>query len=43
MMSTHKDNYYCGCVLNISLHNAHMELNNGIVDLTLAFTNELSD
>ena len=27
----------------ISLHQAHIELNNGIVDVTIPFTNELSD
>ena len=39
MMSTHKDNHCCGCVSNIALHHAHMELNNGIVNLPLSFTN----
>ena len=38
-------NSYCyGCVSRISLyvHQAHIELNNGIVDVTIPFTNELS-
>ena len=37
-------NYNCdGCVSRISLHQAHIELNNGIVDVAIPFTNELSD
>ena len=34
---------YCyGCVSRISLHQAHNELNNDIVDVTIPSTNELS-
>ena len=29
--------------VRISLHQAHIELNNDIVDVTIPFTNELSD
>ena len=38
-----QNNYYYGCVSRISLHQAHIELNNGIVDVTMPFTNKLSD
>ena len=33
----------CVCVSRISLHQAHIDLHNGIVELTMSFTNELSD
>ena len=38
-----QNNYCYGCVSKISLHQAHIELSNGIVDVTIPFTNELSD
>ena len=38
-----QNNYCYGCVSRISLHQAHIELNNGIIDVTKPFTNELSD
>ena len=36
-----QNNYCYECVSRISLHQAHIELNNGIVDVTIPFTNEL--
>ena len=41
-LSTQND-YYFGCVSRISLHQARIELNNGIVDVTILSSNELSD
>ena len=38
-----QNNHCYGCVSRISLRQAHIELNNGIVDVTIPFTNELSD
>ena len=45
MNSKNSKNYYYGCVSRISLHQAHIELNNGIVDVAIPFTEftELSD
>ena len=38
-----QNNYCYECVSRISLHQAHIELSNGIIDVTIPFTNELSD
>ena len=43
MVFTQKNNYCYVCVSGISLQQAHIELNNGIVDVTIPYTNELSD
>ena len=41
-LNTQNNYYFYGCVSRISLHQAHIELNNGIVDVTIHFTNDLS-
>ena len=38
-----QNNYCYGCVLRKSPHRVHIELNNGIVDVTIPLTKELSD
>ena len=43
MVSTHTKTIFYGRVSRISLHQVNNELNNGIVDVTILFTNELLD